>query len=210
MDINILKIGLLITATQFLMASGCNKDGTRPCPSVTPYSFNVTSEFSPQREVYNVGDTIFFNSTFPKTLTNLISNQLVDYNNSVGVNGTLTFSNLDTLNRTVQDALNKFQILDFIGFTSSIQTVPNSGKMINFSEITTYQIKIGIILKNKGIFQLAVSDLFSKGLSGKDCTNAGFNMTVTNSNKNLNLFQYALGYTPDALLQKSIYCFRVQ
>ncbi len=210
MDINILKIGLLITATQFLMASGCNKNDTKPCAMVTPFSFNVTSEFSPQREVYNIGDTIFLNSTFPKIFTNLISNQQVDYSNSVGINGTLTFSYLDTISKMGQDALNKFQILDIFGFTSVINNGPNSGKVINFNEISTYQFKVGIILKTKGIFQLAASDLYSKGLVGKDCTNAGFNMSVTNSNKNLNLFQYALGYAPDALLQKSIYCFRVQ
>jgi hypothetical protein len=207
---NNLKIGLLITATQFLMASGCNKDSTRPCPFGTSYSFNVTSEFAPQKEVYNVGDTIFLTSTFSKTLTSLISNQQVDYSNSTGIGGTFTFSNLDTINKTVQDALNKFQVFDVIGTTAIITNIPNSGKVITFNETNLYQFKVGVILKNKGIFQLAVSDLSSNGLRGKDCTNAGFNMTVTNTNKNLNLFQYALGYTPDALLQKSIYCFRVQ
>ncbi len=69
---------------------------------------------------------------------------------------------------------------------------------------------MGIRLLSKGLFYIGVTDLVSSGLVGKNCTNAGFNMTVTNSNKNLNLFQYALGYVPDALLQKSIFCYRVQ
>ena len=65
-------------------------------------------------------------------------------------------------------------------------------------------------MKTKGLFYIGVTNLGSQGLVGKDCTNAGFSMTVTNTNKNINLFQYALNYTPDAMLQKSIYCFRVR
>ena len=134
MGINILKIVLLITATQLLMASGCNKNGTKPCAMVTPYSFNVTSVFSPQREVYNVGDTIFLNSTFPKTLTNLISNQQVDYNNSVGIGGNFKTVYMDTINRTIQESLNRFSLNVIKGSKSIIGNSPNSGINIFYLE----------------------------------------------------------------------------
>jgi hypothetical protein len=60
------------------------------------------------------------------------------------------------------------------------------------------------------LFYTGVTNLGSNGIRGQDCTNAGFGMTVINSNKNLHLFQNAMGYAPDALLSKNIYCFRVQ
>ena len=211
MGINILKIGLLITATQFFLASGCNKNDTKPCAMVTPFSFNVTSEFSPQREVYNVGDTIFLNSTFTKNFTNLISNQQVDYSNSVGIGGNFNLLHMDTVNRQIKDGLNNFLLITINGMLSANPNVINLGKVVTFYESNSnYSIKIGIKLLQKGLFYFVLTDLYSNGLIGKNCTNAGFNMTVTNSNKNLNLFQYALGYAPDALLQKSIFCFRVQ
>ena len=73
-----------------------------------------------------------------------------------------------------------------------------------------YELKASVKLLSKGLFYFVVTDLGSQGIRGQNCTNAGFNMTVTNTNKNLHLFQNALGYSPDAILAKSIYCFRVQ
>ena len=57
--------------------------------------------------------------------------------------------------------------------------------------VTTGQVILAIKLLEKRLFSIGISNLNSKGLRGKDFTNAGFNMIVTNSNKNLNLFQYA-------------------
>ena len=161
---NNIRLGLLITATLFILGSGCgkNEDGSKPC-SGGRYSFVATSEFSPQREIYNVGDTIFLNSTIPKNLYDIVSLQNIDCSSSLGIGGTIGFGYMDTVTNMGIDA-----------------------------------------------YVIGVNNLGSQGLSGKDCTNAGFEMTVTNTNKNINLFQYALNYTPDAMLQKSIYCLRVR
>ncbi|TAF95843.1 MAG: hypothetical protein EAZ47_02900 [Bacteroidetes bacterium] len=212
MGTNYFKLVLLITATPILFGSSCNKDGSKPCRNA-PYSFDVTSEFSPQKEIYTIGDTIFLTSSFPKILTNLISNQQVTYSNSLGVGSTISTSILDTINKQVKDGLDKFTIFDIVGISSQLQNqnIINAGKNILFLEsFNTYELKIGFILRQKGLFMLGISDLGSQGLRGQNCTNASFNMTVTNSNKNLNLFQYALGYPADSMLAKNIYCFRVQ
>jgi hypothetical protein len=209
-----LTLGLLTTATLITLASSCGKDknGSKPCRGGR-YSFLATSEFTPQRQTYSVGDTIFLNSTIPKTLFDNISSQNVDYSQSLGVGGNISTSQLDTISNQVKYGLDKFTIFDIIGTTSQLQNqnILNSGKNIKFFESATfYEFKIGFILKEKGLYMLGVTDLGSQGIAGKDCTNAGFGMTVVNTNKNLQLFQYALGYPADALLAKSIYCFRVQ
>lgn len=199
-------------AILFLSGSSCNKNGSKPCRNET-YSFEVTSMFSLQKEIYNIGDTIYLTSTFPKKITDLISNQQVDYSNSLGVSGSISTSILDTVNKQVQYALDKFIIVDITGNSSQPQNqnILNAGKNVFYFESSnTYELKIGFILRQKGVYMIGVDNLGSQGLRGKNCTNAGFNMTVTNTNKNLHLFQNALGYSPDALLAKSIYCFRVQ
>ena len=205
-----LKKALLITAVPFFIAASCNKNDTKPCYNYTPYSFNVTSEWSPQREVYNIGDTIFLTSSFPKVLLDNISNRNIDYSNSTGISGNVTFGRMDTVSKLVNNSFSHFEAIPIIGNVTSISANPEKGINAHYIESALYNFKVGIKLKQKGLYVIGVTDLACKGLAGKDCTNAGFNMTVTNSNKNINLFQYALGYTPDALLQKSIYCFRVQ
>ena len=211
MATNILKIGLLITATQLLLSGSCNRDGSKPCTLLTPYSFSVTSEFSPQKEVYNLGDTIYLTSTFPKNLTNSITSQQVDYNNSLGISGNFNTISLDTVKHTINEGLNNFFIFSIKGSNSPIANSPNLGVNILYIENTSsYEIKLGLKILKKGIFYIGITDLSSQGIKGQDCTNAGFSMTVTNTNKNLNLFQYALGYPADAMLAKNIYCFRVQ
>ncbi len=75
---------------------------------------------------------------------------------------------------------------------------------------TTYQFKGAIICKRKGIYGFSVSDLLSPGLRGKNCTKAGFAMTVINSDKHLHLHQYVLGVDPnDVMLKRIGYDFRV-
>jgi hypothetical protein len=211
MSSNFLKLVLLTILSPFLFGSTCNKDSSKPCTMVTPFSFNVTSEFSPQKEIYNVGDTIFLTSTFPKLLINLISTQQVNYSNSLSIGGSITFGLLDTILKTGIDSYSKFKVSSTIGSSSQITNTPNKGIVTNYIETSSeYRISLGIKLLEKGIFVIGISNLNSNGLRGKDCTNAGFNMTVINSNKNLNLFQYALGYPADNMLAKNIYCFRVQ
>jgi hypothetical protein len=210
MGTNFLKLVLLITATPILFGSSCNKDGSKPCRNA-PYSFDVTSEFSPQKEIYNVGDTIFLTSSFPKNLTSIISNQQVDYSNSLGISGNFNTLKMDTINKVSIEGLSNFKVVNLTGTSTAISNSPNLGVNIFFTEgANSYNAKFGLKLESKGLFYIGVTDLSSQGLRGQDCTNAGFNMTVINSNKNLNLFQYALGYSPDAMLAKYIYCFRVQ
>ncbi|MCY7293402.1 MAG: hypothetical protein LH615_14580, partial [Ferruginibacter sp.] len=62
-----LKRVLLITAMPFFIAATCNKNDTTPCVN-SVYSFTVNSEWMPQREVYEIGDTIFITSSFSKNL----------------------------------------------------------------------------------------------------------------------------------------------
>ncbi len=212
MGTNILKFGLLITAAHFLMASGCGKDKTpRPCANGgSPYSFNVTSEFSPEKEVYNIGDTIYFTSTFPKTLLNLVSNQQVDYSNSFGIGGNIGIGIIDSINHKFDNSVDSFTYINVIGDYNI-----GLNKSFNFTlkeNLTEYQIKVKIVIKRKGNYIFGVSDLGSQGLNGQNCTNAGFNMIVSNMNKHFSILTNANipGVNLDIVRVNHNYCFRVQ
>ena len=208
--INLKKV-LLITAMPFFIAASCNKNDTRPCAN-GGYAFTVKSEWSPQREVYNIGDTIFLNSTFSKTLLDVIGNFNVDYSNAKSIGGNLFIHEMDSVQHVVLDAVQKFNFIQQVGIV--LNNPQQANRIINvsyFETSATYIFKMGIIPKNKGLFAIFISNLNSQGIIGKNCTNAGFTNTLTNSNKNLNLFQYAMNRPPASQFEiDRIYCFRVQ
>ena len=209
MGTRLLRMVLLITASPILFGSSCNKDSSRPCRYAT-YSFNVTSEFSPQKEIYNIGDTIFLISSIPKLLLNLISNQHVDYSNSVGIGGDIGIALPDSLSRENKPAKDSFE---YVSITGKFVTRPinqNQGINNEYFESMNYSFRGGIICKKKGVYAISVDNLISPGLRGVNCTNASFNMIVTNSNKQINLYQSILGITLDQYSIEKIYCFRVQ
>jgi hypothetical protein len=172
----------------------------------------VTSEWNPQNGIYNVGDTIYLTSIFPKTLTDQVNPTIVvDYSNSAGIGGDIIFNSVDTISRQSLPAKDSFLFVSIKGAFS--ERTNNSNQGINFYYVetpTNYQFIGAIICRKKGIYGLGVANLSSNGIRGKNCTNAGFKMTVTNSAKHLALYQDALGITLDADAIMRGYAFRVQ
>lgn len=210
---NKVQVVFLVAVIQFLFSATCNKDGTSCLSTRASYSFSVSSEWSPQKEIYNLGDTIYLTSVFPKRLVDQINpSMVVDYNNSVGINGDISIVYLDTVTHQPLPAKDSFDFVSIFG--NFIERPINKDLGINFlytETSTTYQFKGAIICKRKGIYGFSVSDLLSPGLKGKNCTKAGFNMSVINTDKHLYLHQYALNVNPnDQFLQQHGYDFRVR
>lgn len=206
-----LKKALLITIMPFFIAATCNKNDTTPCMN-NAYSFAVSSEWGPQREVYNIGDTIFINSSFSKTLTDLTGNYSVNYSNAKSIGGNLSVYEMDSIQYIVINAAPKFNFIQQVGTILTNTQQPNRIKNIMYLESgSAYSFKLGIIPQNKGLYAIFISNLNSDGIIGKNCTNAGFANTLINSNKNINLFQYAMNRPPASQYEiDRIYCFRVQ
>jgi hypothetical protein len=202
---------LLVAAIPLLFAASCNKGETRPCVNVA-YNFTVTSEWTPQKQIYNIGDTIFLNSSFSKNLVDINSNYKVNYSNAKGIVGNCIIYELDTLQHQVLDGVQKFDFIELFGNLSSNKQFPNRIKDIFYQELSnSYSLKIGIICKSKGLYDFSITDLGSQGIIGKNCTNASFANTLTNSDKNIDLFQYAMNRQPVSQFEiERIYCFRIQ
>ncbi len=207
----LLLIFVCFFSIPFFMGTTCNKDFTNPCPN-TAYSFAVTSEWSPQREAYSIGDTLLINSSFSKNLTDLIGNLNIDYSNANSVGGSLFIYELDSVQHILLGAIPKFNFVQMIGITSAYPNNINIIKRTTYSETAnSYSFKLGVVAKSKGVYAIYLGDLRSSGIVGKDCTSAAFSNTLTNTNKNINLFQYAMNMPPANQYEiDRIYCFRVQ
>jgi hypothetical protein len=127
-----------------------------------------------------MGDTIRISSVFPKILQDRVNPTLIiDYSNSLGIGGNIIVYILDSVLHQVIEAVNDFD------FKISIGAIQNSAQPLRVKDIfynempSTYSFSLNIITKQKGICALYISDLYSKDLQGKDCTNAGFSIHLT-------------------------------
>ena len=106
---------------------------------------------------------------------------------------------------------NRFDFFSITGIMGESSVAADQGPAFTYAEQSSaYSFKCGIICKQKGIYFFSISDLKSPGIRGKDCTNANFGMTLTNSEKNLDLYEGATGVTLDADGRKRGFAFRVQ
>ncbi len=210
MAINLIRTALLITAVQFFLGASCNKKSTRQCRG--GYAFQATSEWSPQKRVYTVGDTLYLTSNISKTLTDGINPSIVvDYSNSVAIGGGIGMGYVDTILGGPVPGRNRFDFFSITGIMGESSVAADQGPAFTYAEQSSaYSFKCGIICKQKGIYFFSISDLKSPGIRGKDCTNANFGMTLTNSEKNLDLYEGATGVTLDADGRKRGFAFRVQ
>lgn len=195
----------------FFTLASCNKNTTRPCTN-GGYSFAITSEWSPQREVYQLGDTIYLTSVFSKTLHDLRTpSTVIDYSNTTGVAGGGIFYEMDTVQQKVIDAAEKFNFFSINGAINTSATAPTFYKDLKYKEEPdVYSFKAAVILKTKGLFAIFIVDAGCQGIKGKNCTNAGFENILTNTDKHINLFEYALGRPASQYEMERVYCLRVQ
>jgi hypothetical protein len=79
-----------------------------------------------------------------KTLLNLVSNQQVDYSNSVGIGGTVNFLVMDTITHNFIDSNSRFKLIQNVGSFITIANLPEKGINSNYQYNNNYELKIGI------------------------------------------------------------------
>ena len=201
-------ISKLVLIYILLVLTACNKNGPKPCKDAR-YIFTVNTTWLTSDSVYQIGDTLFAQSSFPSILKNIDGN-LVNYTNSVGIGSNIFFLELDSVSKQAINGINSFSFFEkqgtaFAGTTGSKNFINTNYILIQDS----FMLKIGFIAKRKGLFALGLSDLGSQGLSGQNCTNASFINTVTNVNRHLNYFEFAIGTAPRLYENERYFCFRV-
>ncbi len=204
---------LLITITILNIGAKCNKDKTIPCPNLkTAYNFHVSSQLTPETEIYSVGDTIYLTSMFPKKLIDPINPSIIiNYANSAVYGGKIGLVYLDSITHQFIPAIDSFKFVDIEGRFLESANLQNRTKNIVFIELSDkYKFVGGVICTKRGVYEINVDNLYSPGIKGTKCTSASFSMEVSNGNKNINLFQAATGLMPTLGRQKIMYCFRVK
>jgi hypothetical protein len=204
----IFKIRLVLILISFCFAK-CNKDSSRPCLN-SAYFFTATSEWTPQNRFYNVGDTLVIHSFLKKSLLNTSNGSFINYSDAVNIGGDIGFGIPDSLNMQNIPAKDSFTFISIKG--RFIERINNQGQGINFEYIETdsnYVFEGKIVCNKKGYFAISVDDLKSSGIRGRNCTNASFDMTVTNTLRYQQQYERIFGITLSEASLKKIYCITV-
>ncbi len=149
-------------------------------------------------------------SNIPKTLTDWINPSIVvDFSNSVAIGGVIGMAYVDTILRIPVPGRSKFDFFPIHGTIGENSIAADQALTFTYSEQSSvYSFKGAIICKQKGIYILSVSDLKSPGIRGENCSNADFGMSLTNSEKNLDLYEFATGITLDTDGRKQGFALR--
>lgn len=180
-----------------------------PNPS---YSFAVTAHFTPEQDSIQVGDTLYLISEFPSTMVPIggTNMHVVDFSNSVGISSTLGILHLSE-NKTYEDAVSRFDYISITGEIFNSKEVPSHERVqqLLFKEsLNTYQLKIGIIPKTKGLFSVIIGDGRSAGLKSNRCEIAAFRFSFSNRNRHSYLYDNWL--KPDVMPDQNYrYLFKV-
>jgi len=175
----------------------------------------VNTELLNEKEIYQANDTITIVSSFPKTLTDYMTPypKEVYYGNATPIGGNVIARVLDSVNHQLINAMDSFSVVSIVGSVEDVSGQSDQLKSLSFQETNDdYQLKILLILRKKGNYIINMSGFYCRGLKGENCTNAGFNNTITNTNKHLDLLinTQIPGFVLDQTIIDHSYCFRVQ
>lgn len=204
---------LIITTALFAIAilnSGCPK----PCIEAN-YSFAVTIQISPDDSLIHRGDTLWLNSLFSTSLNNLSTGELIDYSNATDIESTLSIAKLVNGNMIPQGSVYNFNYISEIGQIYNATDIPSpqTVEQLRFQQVgTNYQLKIGIIAKDTGVFALGIGNGLSNTRNhSKRCEKASFQLTISKTSQHINYYQtWNPGFilTPDGIAK--LYCFKVE
>jgi hypothetical protein len=181
------SISYLLIIAACLILTRCP---TPMCLNPNPtYSFEVTAEFTPEKDSIRVGDTLYLVSEFPSIMIPVGGDQPVDYSNSTGIGNTLGINKLEP-NRVISDAVYNFDYISIDGEIYNSRDIPSPDRVQQLRYVEKsgmYRLKVGLIPKAKGIYSLGIgfSGLSNGRKSGDKCTKASFPTSVTNEDPHL-------------------------
>ncbi|MDX2306402.1 MAG: hypothetical protein NW226_26570 [Microscillaceae bacterium] len=185
------------------------------CPDkcINPeYHFEVEASIKPDNEAIKIGDTIFVESHFSESLLDVETNMIIEYSNAKKIGSNIGFTNLDFYGNLNYNSILDFSYVSISGqiYNSKDIPLPNQVNQLTYEYANNeYKLKIGIIPRKKGIYLLGLGNGLSLGRKNtKECDQASFSITLSNTDQHLYLFEDVYGNLSEYDRQRS-YCFRV-
>lgn len=208
MAINDIAKAILAGVALAFLLSGC------PSPCVeAAYNFRVRGTFMPEQDSIEVGDTLFFVYSFPKTLQDVNTRQVIDYQGASNIGFTLRVTEFIEGQTLAKGAVGDFNYINLLGKVYNEKSIPSPETVQQLSLIEstdTYDLKIAMIPKKKGIYGLGIGDGISAGRkNGGNCEKATFLTRITNGDNHIHYLEEFFKRPASDTENEKVYCFKV-
>lgn len=191
--------------------STCKKGGLG-CAN-TVYNFKINMQAYPDKDSIHINDTIWIELNSPTSLTDLRTNQLVDFSGATNLGSAITV--VKFVGGSVSDpgavySANSFDYVLEVGKKIDNPFTEGVREFIFIEDNQMYLFKLGIVPKQLGIFSIGLSNAANVYRKSDKCTKAGFEIDFSTTNQHLYYLQNNRpGYVITGSELTSLYCFKV-
>ena len=190
-----------------LLLQGCPTECAGP-----NYVFAAQGRFAPEREVLQLGDTLYLESVIPASLPDQ-NGQTIDYSNSRPIGGTLYVFSLPPGDTIPTGAVAEFEFVPMQGRINYSTDIPFPERVQQTTYIEVdghYKLSLGMIPKRAGTYCVALGQAYSGGLKEEQgCQQAVFELSVANANQHLKYIENFQGYPVTPSERLTMYCFQI-
>lgn len=187
------KTAFIIAALLLFVVSSSFQCNKRIGCAENIYSFEIGVKAYPDNETMNVGDTLWLEINEPTTLSDTRTGRSIDYSNAENLSSNLGFSKLNESVPKWEDAADEFNYLLSEG--SEIGPIsPSLQREYRFAEKSgKYTLKVGIIPKSQGIFNVVFGNAANVYRTSDRCTKAAFTINFKETDQHYNLSPFFTG-----------------
>lgn len=211
MDIKPKLIFAFVFSFLIICINACGKLG-RGCAD-TKFSFQTGIRAYPGLDSIHIGDTVWFEANVPTSLTDIKTNQLIDYSGAVNMG---TYISLDQFTGgSIADpgttyAAGEFKLVLLTGNESNNKLPERIRSFLFIESGKQYSLKFGIVPQKKGIYIASIGNPSGVYRKSDACTKAGYNINFINTKQHLYLYQNNRpGYVIQGLELTNTYSFKV-
>lgn len=212
MATKLITLIVLLIAAMATTFSTCKKGGLGCANAV--YSFQIGGQAYPDADSIPFEDTIWIEINMSANLTDVSSNEVIDYSGAVNLSNALSFVKLigggSISNPGAIYAANEFEIDVIEGKRVNNAFDEGIREYLFVERENQYKLKLAVIPKQIGIYSIGLSNSVNVYRRADKCTKANFEIEFKDTNQHLYLLQSNRpGYTISDYERRHLYCFKV-
>ncbi len=180
----------MITALLFIEAN-CTKLPIDCAKTV--YSFQLPVKAFPDKDTFNIGDTIWLEINEPTLIRDGISGEMVDYSGTSNLGSAISFLYWDNLINAWSEGISRFKFSIEKGTELKVTPLTIQYRFIESTD--RYLFKLGVIPKEKGLHSLLLSSSNNTFRENDKCTKASFTINFKDTDQHYYLSPSYTGQT---------------